>query len=168
MHSVSHFLGKNSRMFVTILCLFLLPIVFNLAVIPIEAGSPVPAGIIGEALIPLTGLSLAATAIASAAICLSTLPWLAKLPMLLSLSFRLLLAASIAILFRYIAGVLMPLAWLGLIGDYLLGMPVSFLADRVSWYVVFPLAVVLFLLALHRAGRVPDPNRPPSGTSEAA
>jgi len=98
-------------MAVAIVGLILLPILFNPAVMSIEAGAQLPATL-GGALIRLTGLSLVVTLIPLFAIYLSTRTWPAKLPTALRLSSRIFLATSTAIIFSYVAGFLMPLAWL--------------------------------------------------------
>ena len=62
----------------------------------------------------------------------------------------------------------MPLVWLPVFGDYLLGIPVSLIAAKASWYVVFPLVVVIFLLAVYRVTDADGNEKAPTRTHEAA
>jgi hypothetical protein len=61
----------------------------------------------------------------------------------------------------------MPLVWLPVFGDYLLGIPVSLIAARASWYVVFPLVILIFVLAVYRTTDEGN-EKAPAVTHEAA
>jgi len=183
MHPESPFLRRNRPTVATFLSLILLPALFNLVVMWLEVGSdvllpaiscagecsiyctcyPIPGVLLG-----LSGFSLLLGAVALLGIHVSTRAWLTKLPRVVRLLFVLLLAISTAILFRYVGGFLMPVVWLPVFGDYLLGFPVSSSADKASWYVIFPLVIAIFLLAAFRNRNAHASDKGAPGTQEAA
>jgi len=183
MHSASLFLRRHRRLIAAFLSLMLLPLLFSLLVMWLENGSeallkaftgtlewpPGPnAGTRREVSLTLAGFSALLALLAQLAIHLSTRAWLTRLPAVASHSCRILLAISTALLFRYATGSLMPLVWLPVFGDYLLGIPVSFIAAKASWYVVFPLVVVIFVLAVYRTTDADGNEKAPNRTREAA
>ena len=168
MHSAYRHLRTNRRLIASLSGLVLLPLIFNLVVMAIEKGSRAIAPVIAGVLLPLAGLSLLATAVALAAVYLSKRAFLLRLPKPVSLISRVLLAVSVGMLFRDVAGLIMPLVWLPLFGDYLLGLPVSPLADSGSWYVVFPLVVVIFSIAAVSPTGVDGKQTSPTSINEAA
>jgi hypothetical protein len=73
---------------------------------------------------------------------------LARIPTILKLTAQVFIVIATGLIYRYTTGFLVPLIWLPKFGDYLLGLPASPTAVVTSWYVVFPLSILAFLLGI--------------------
>jgi hypothetical protein len=179
----AQFLPRSRRTLAIFLALMLLPLLFNLIVMWKEAGlqasyqaiagtyecsTGLPCAPFPKVILALSAPSLLLSLFAVFTIHLARGVWLVKLPRVLSLSTSCVLGISTAIIFRYVAGLLMPLAWLPVFGDYLLGMPVSPTAETASWYGLFPLVIVVFTVAVAGARKTNHHEVPPSPIKEAA
>ena len=158
----------DKRMIIVLLVLFLLPLLFSMVAMSAQEGILRPALEATRALPAMIALSLAPTALALAAMLLARSLWLSRLPRVLVVSSKLILAIITAVTFRFVAGVLLPLVWLPLVGDYLIGLPTSPHVDTWSWYSVFPLATIAFILAVSPPVSLPAGKEPPASAKKAA
>ena len=181
--SRSHFMRSHRRATAVFSSLVLLPLLFNLALLWQEVGmqalaqdirgtyacfSEDPCSLLPRIILGLSGASLLIALFAMFTIFLARRITLMKLPIALLVLGRILLAVVTGIVYRYVAGLLMPLYWLPKYGDYLLGLPVSSLAEKASWYVVFPLLMLIFMFSAAGGRKLNGNEVLPSQIQEAA
>ena len=156
-------LGRNKQLRLALVVLFTLPVLFNIVALWNEVGfdtflrtitgtytcysgfvcNPLP-----EILFELTGISFILTALALLLMVMVTLSVLRRLPSVLRFLFRLFVIIASSVVFSNVSGVFMPLSWLPVFNDYLLGLPVSTFAVIGSWIVVFPTTLVVLFLTV--------------------
>jgi hypothetical protein len=154
---------SKGRLGTVFVALTLLPVVFSLGILWLEEGSATVAQLLAgtfecspghpcqpmtDIFIQLTGISALLSLFALAAIFLSRSRPLDRLTQPIRIIVQLLIVISVAALFRYVSGFIMPLVWLPVLHDYLIGIPASQIAPPASWIVVFPLVLFICVLAL--------------------
>jgi hypothetical protein len=90
-------------------------------------------------------------AFATFAIYLSTKFLILRVSHLLSITMTVLISAIIAVIYRYVAAFFMPIVWLTVFNDYMLGLPASYYAYKASW-LLYPSTFLLATIAVSKIG----------------
>ena len=155
--------GRNKQLGLALVALFLVPVLFNIVALWNEVGfdiflqtitgtytcfsgfvcNPLP-----EILFEVMGTSFILTALALLMVLLGNLGVIRRLPTMLKFLLRFFLIIISSVVFTNVSGVFMPLSWLPVFNDYLLGLPGSTFAIIGSWIFVFPITLVVLFLAV--------------------
>ena len=164
MSSIFRYLGKYKLSIVMYLVLVLIPFVFNVFALWVDAGSitfqellngsytcwwgfecnPLP-----EIIRTLFIFSLLLSLFTQLPVFLASAFSRSKFPKLIKSIFVLLIVLGTSAVVRSVSGDLMPSIWLSSLYNYNFGFPVSHYAMTYSWSIVFPTVVILLLLSVY-------------------
>ena len=157
------FLIRNRRLFITASILASLLIIFDLVALWHEAGPTTSAQLLRGNFICFSGFackpfprlltqvfgsSLFLAALALLPLFLFAHAPLSRLHLALRIIIGLLVVLPISAFFSVASGYFMPLIWLPVVHDYLLGLPVSVFAISGSWAFVFPATAITMILGI--------------------
>jgi len=167
MQAAISLLKKHRHFLISAVILMILPVLFNVIALWQEAGSTIALQLIRgtyrcyggfvcnplpKMLLDMFGFSLILTGLALLIIHLSTRASWRRLHPAPRFALRVLLALPTSAVISYVSGSIMPLSWLPVLHDYLLGLPASPFASLGSWVSLFPATAVVLILAIHMIG----------------